>query len=85
MRLVQNVLESTSVLATESSAIVRAMDDIQQATRESNVRRRAISIRWPTRSAHESTLLQQELARSCSRRRPTGGKLTHGDSALAAS
>ena len=37
MGLVQNVLESTSVLATESSAIVKSMDVIQQASRESNV------------------------------------------------
>src|SRR5205823_4067501 len=37
MGLVQSVLESTSVLATESAAIVKAMAVIQLATREPNI------------------------------------------------
>src|SRR5438445_7348671 len=36
MGLVQNVLESTSVLATESSAIVKAMEVVRQGSREAS-------------------------------------------------
>src|SRR6266850_1653369 len=56
MGLVQNVLESTSILATESSAIVKSMSVIQQATRESNVSIGDLNQMANTLS-HESTLL----------------------------
>jgi methyl-accepting chemotaxis protein/ABC-type oligopeptide transport system substrate-binding subunit len=62
MGLVQNVLESTSILATESSAIVKAMSVIQQATRESNVSISDLNQMANTLS-HESTLLGNELSR----------------------
>jgi methyl-accepting chemotaxis protein/ABC-type oligopeptide transport system substrate-binding subunit len=62
MGLVQNVLESTSVLATESSAIVKSMTVIQQATRESNVSIADLNQMANTLS-HESNLLNQELGR----------------------
>src|SRR5437763_1794468 len=62
MGLVQNVLESTSILASESSAIVKSMTVIQQATRESNVSIADLNQMANTLS-HESTLLNQELQR----------------------
>jgi methyl-accepting chemotaxis protein/ABC-type oligopeptide transport system substrate-binding subunit len=62
MGLVQTVLESTSVLATESAAIVKAMGVIQQATRESNVSIGDLNQMANTLS-HESTLLSSELDR----------------------
>ena len=62
MGLVQTVLESTSVLATESSAIVKAMGVVQQATRESNVSIGDLNQMANTLS-HESTLLSSELGR----------------------
>ncbi len=62
MQLVQNVLESTSILATESSAIVKAMAVIQLATRESNISIVDLNQTASTLS-HESSLLNQELER----------------------
>jgi len=62
MGLVQNVLESTSVLASESSTIVKAMGVIQQATRESNVSISDLNQMANTLS-HESTLLGGEISR----------------------
>src|SRR5437016_5024500 len=62
MGLVQSVLESTSILATESSAIVKAMGVVQQATRESNVSISDLNQMANTLS-HESTLLGSELGR----------------------
>src|SRR5437764_4903078 len=75
MGLVQNVLESTSVLATESSAIVKAMGVIQQATRESNVSIGDLNQMANTLS-HESTLLNSELDRFTLPTPAEGGKLT---------
>jgi len=75
MGLVQNVLESTSVLATESSAIVKAMGVIQQATRESNVSIGDLNQMANTLS-HESTLLNSELDRFTLPTPTEGGKLT---------
>src|SRR5207244_399320 len=62
MGLVQSVLESTSILATESSAIVKAMAVIQLATRESNISISDLNQMAGTLS-HESALLNQELDR----------------------
>jgi methyl-accepting chemotaxis protein/ABC-type oligopeptide transport system substrate-binding subunit len=62
MGLVQGVLEQTSVLATESSAIVKAMNVVQQATSESNVSVADLN-QMATTLSHESTLLNQELGR----------------------
>jgi peptide/nickel transport system substrate-binding protein len=62
MGLVQNVLESTSILATESSAIVKSMDVIKQGSRESNFGVADLNQMANTLS-HESTLLRQELGR----------------------
>jgi peptide/nickel transport system substrate-binding protein len=62
MGLVQNVLESTSVLATESSAIVKSMNVIQQGSREASFGVTDLYQMANTLS-HESTLLNQELAR----------------------
>jgi methyl-accepting chemotaxis protein/ABC-type transport system substrate-binding protein len=62
MGLVQTVLESTSVLAAESSAIVKSMDVIQQGSRESSFGVTDLNQMANTLS-HESTLLKQELGR----------------------
>jgi methyl-accepting chemotaxis protein/ABC-type transport system substrate-binding protein len=62
MGLVQSVLESTSILATESSAIVKAMAVIQLATRESNISIVDLNQTASTLS-QESSLLSQELDR----------------------
>ncbi|HEX7832273.1 MAG TPA: ABC transporter substrate-binding protein [Thermoanaerobaculia bacterium] len=62
MGLVQTVLESTSILATESSAIVKSMDVIKQGSRESNFGVADLNQMANTLS-HESTLLRQELGR----------------------
>jgi methyl-accepting chemotaxis protein/ABC-type transport system substrate-binding protein len=75
MGLVQNVLEATSVLATESSAIVKAMGVIQQATRESNVSIADLNQMANTLS-HESTLLGSELSRFSLPAPTEGGTLT---------
>ena len=62
MGLVQNVLESTSVLASESSAIVKSMDVIKHGSRESSFG--VSELNQMTNSlSHESTLLKQELGR----------------------
>ncbi len=75
MGLVQNVLESTSVLATESSAIVKAMGVVQLATRESNYSIGDLNQMASTLS-HESTLLNGELSRFTLPHPTEGGKLT---------
>src|SRR5213079_3165253 len=62
MGLVQNVLESTSILATESSAIVKAMAVIQLATRESNISIGDLN-QMAGSLSHESALLTQEVDR----------------------
>jgi methyl-accepting chemotaxis protein/ABC-type transport system substrate-binding protein len=75
MGLVQNVLESTSVLATESSAIVKSMDVIKQGSRESNFGVADLNQMANTLS-HESTLLRQELDRFQLPAPNRGGSLT---------
>jgi methyl-accepting chemotaxis protein/ABC-type transport system substrate-binding protein len=62
MQLVQSVLESTSILATESAAIVKAMAVIQLATRESNISISDLNQMAGTLS-QESSLLNSELGR----------------------
>jgi peptide/nickel transport system substrate-binding protein/oligopeptide transport system substrate-binding protein len=62
MGLVQNVLESTSVLATESSAIVKSMGVVAQGSREASFGVTDLNQMANTLS-HESTLLKQELGR----------------------
>jgi methyl-accepting chemotaxis protein/ABC-type transport system substrate-binding protein len=75
MGLVQTVLESTSVLATESAAIVKAMGVIQQSTRESNVSIGDLN-QMANSLSHESTLLSSELDRFKLPTPSEGGKLT---------
>ncbi|HEX7152908.1 MAG TPA: ABC transporter substrate-binding protein [Thermoanaerobaculia bacterium] len=62
MGLVQAVLESTSVLATESSAIVKSMDVIKQGSREASFGVSELN-QMASSLSHESTLLEQELGR----------------------
>ena len=62
MGLVQTVLESTSVLAAESSAIVKSMDVVKHGSRESSFGVSDLNQMANTLS-HESTLLKQELGR----------------------
>jgi len=75
MGLVQTVLESTSILATESSAIVKSMTVIKQGSRESNFGVADLNQMANTLS-HESTLLKQELGRFTLPTPHRGGKLT---------
>ncbi|HVG25168.1 MAG TPA: ABC transporter substrate-binding protein [Thermoanaerobaculia bacterium] len=75
MGLVQNVLESTSVLAAESSAIVKSMDVIKHGSRESNFGVADLNQMAGTLS-HESTLLKQELGRFALPAPNIGGKVT---------
>src|ERR1051325_6948579 len=62
MGLVQSVLESTAVLAAESSAIVKSMGVINTGSRESSFGVTDLNQMANTLS-HESTLLAQELGR----------------------
>jgi methyl-accepting chemotaxis protein/ABC-type transport system substrate-binding protein len=75
MGLVQTVLESTSILAAESSAIVKSMDVIKQGSRESNFGVADLNQMANTLS-HESTLLKQELERFTLPAPNRGGKLS---------
>ena len=75
MSLVQAVHESISVLASESSAIVHSMSVIEQATRESNVGIGDLNQMANTLS-HESSLLNQELARFALPLPARGGVIT---------
>jgi methyl-accepting chemotaxis protein/ABC-type transport system substrate-binding protein len=75
MGLVQNVLESTSVLAAESSAIVKSMDVIKTGSRESSFGVSDLNQMANTLS-HESTLLNQELGRFTLPEPNVGGALT---------
>src|SRR4051812_29923260 len=75
MGLVQNVLESTSVLATESATIVKSMDVVQQGARESNFSVMDLNQMSNTLS-HESTLLKQELGRFQLPKAQDGGAIT---------
>ena len=60
--LVQAVLEASSVLATESAAIVKAMNVIQQGSREASFGVSDLN-QMAGALSHESTLLNQELSR----------------------
>ena len=75
MGLVQSVLESTSVLATESSAIVKSMDVINQGSRESNFGVADLN-QMAGSLSHESTLLKQELSRFQLATATQGGSIT---------
>jgi peptide/nickel transport system substrate-binding protein len=75
MGLVQSVLESTSVLAAESSAIVKSMDVIKQGSRESNFGVADLN-QMATTLSHESTLLEQELGRFTLPEANRGGSIT---------
>jgi methyl-accepting chemotaxis protein/ABC-type oligopeptide transport system substrate-binding subunit len=75
MGLVQNVLESTSVLASESAAIVKSMHVIQQGSREASFGVTDLYQMANTLS-HESTLLNQELGRFDLPAPNQGGRLT---------
>lgn len=75
MGLVQSVLESSSVLAAESSAIVKSMDVIKQGSRESSFGVADLNQMSNTLS-HESTLLKHELGRFTLPTPNRGGKIT---------
>src|SRR5438067_9725195 len=75
MGLVQSVLESTSVLAAESSAIVKSMDVVKQGSREASFGVTDLNQMANTLS-HESTLLQQELGRFTLPAPNEGGSVT---------
>ncbi|HKR66087.1 MAG TPA: ABC transporter substrate-binding protein, partial [Thermoanaerobaculia bacterium] len=75
MGLVQSVLESTSILAAESSAIVKSMDVIKQGSRESNFGVADLN-QMATTLSHESTLLEQELGRFTLPEANRGGSIT---------
>lgn len=75
MGFVQTVLESTSILASESSAIVKSMDVIKQGSRESNFGVADLNQMANTLS-HESTLLRQELDRFTLPMPNRGGSVT---------
>jgi len=75
MGLVQDVLESTSVLAAESSAIVKSMDVIKSGSRESSFGVADLN-RMAGTLSHESTLLKQELGRFVLPTPTRGGKVT---------
>jgi methyl-accepting chemotaxis protein/ABC-type transport system substrate-binding protein len=75
MGLVQTVLESTSVLAAESSAIVKSMDVINKGSRESSFGVADLN-QMAGSLSHESTLLKQELSRFQLPAATQGGQLT---------
>ena len=75
MSLVQNVLESTSVLAAESSAIVKSMGVIEHGSRESSFGVSDLN-QMATTLSHESTLLKQELGRFTLPKPSEGGTVT---------
>ena len=75
MGLVQNVLESTSVLASESSAIVKSMDVINKGSRESSFGVSELNL-MSTSLSHESNLLKQELGRFTLPKPNVGGRIT---------
>ncbi len=73
--LVQNVLESTSVLASQSATIVKAMEVMQHGSREASFGVTDLNQMANTLS-HESTLLQQELDRFTLPAPAKGGSVT---------
>ena len=75
MGLVQNVLESSSVLAAESSAIVKSMDVVKQGSRESSFGVSDLN-QMANALSHESTLLNAELGRFSLPSPNQGGSIT---------
>ncbi|MFZ2490315.1 MAG: ABC transporter substrate-binding protein, partial [Thermoanaerobaculia bacterium] len=75
MGLVQNVIESTSVLASESSAIVKSMDVVKHGSRESSFGVTELN-QMASSLSHESTLLEQELERFELPTPVEGGRIT---------
>ncbi|HUP46021.1 MAG TPA: ABC transporter substrate-binding protein [Thermoanaerobaculia bacterium] len=73
--LVQQVLEATSVLASESAAIVKSMDVIQRGSRESSFGVSDLN-QMAGALSHESALLNQELNRFSLPTPRQGGTLT---------
>ena len=73
--LVQQVLEATSVLASESAAIVKAMSVIQTGSRESSFGVSDLN-QMAGALSHESALLNQELSRFSLPTPREGGTLT---------
>ena len=75
MGLVQNVLESTSILATESAAIVKSMSVIRNGSRDSSFGVTDLN-QMASSLSHESNLLKQELGRFTLPMPNEGGSLT---------
>ncbi|HUP48239.1 MAG TPA: ABC transporter substrate-binding protein [Thermoanaerobaculia bacterium] len=73
--LVQQVLEATSVLASESAAIVKAMSVIQSGSRETSFGVSDLN-QMAGALSHESALLNQELSRFALPTPREGGRLT---------
>ena len=73
--LVQQVLEATSVLASESASIVKAMDVIQHGSRESSFGVGDLN-QMAGALSHESALLNQELGRFSLPTPREGGSIT---------
>ena len=72
--LVQQVLEATSVLASESASIVKAMDVIQRGSRESSFGVADLNL-MSSALSHESTLLGQEINRFSLAKPREGGRI----------
>jgi len=77
MAAVGTVVSSTSVLSSESAAIVQAMGTIQQGTRESNFTVSDLS-QMANTLRQESSLLSQELTRFKLPEAQRGGKIVTG-------
>ncbi|HEX7421639.1 MAG TPA: ABC transporter substrate-binding protein [Thermoanaerobaculia bacterium] len=73
--LVQAVLEASSVLATESAAIVKSMNVIQQGSREASFGVSDLN-QMSGALSHESALLNQELSRFSLANPVQGGRIT---------
>jgi methyl-accepting chemotaxis protein/ABC-type transport system substrate-binding protein len=73
--LVQSVLESTSVLASESATIVKSMEVIRQGSRESSFGVADLN-QMASSLSHETALLNQELGRFTLPAPRQGGKAT---------
>ena len=73
--LVQSVLQAISVLATESSAIVKAMDIVQHGSRETSFGVSDLN-GMANALSHETSLLNQELTRFTLPKPDEGGTLT---------
>jgi peptide/nickel transport system substrate-binding protein len=73
--LVAGVVEATSILATESAAIVKAMNVIEQGSREASFGVGDLN-QMASALTHEATLLNQELSRFSLGKPSEGGHLT---------